>query len=265
MGSPEITSPSNARIKRLAGLRERRSRDRERVLVAEGQRLFERAIAAGYECLELYYVPGRFDPPPEIAAETVTVSEEALARASYRSRSQGVLGVFRQPANRIEALGVHGDSLFLVLEGLAKPGNLGAILRTADAVGAAGVMVADPGTDLFNPNVIRASTGAMFSMTCVTGSLIELIDWLRSHSVTIVGLDGSAPTSLWDTALSSPLALLVGSEDEGLTPEARSLCDRSMSIPMVGASDSLNASVAVAVAAFEVIRRSRSRGATDHR
>lgn len=264
VGGPEITSPSNARIKRLAGLRERRSRDSEQVLVVEGQRLFERAMTGGYECLELYYVPGQFEPPPEAAAETFTVSEEALARASYRSRSQGVLGVFRQPANRIGALDVKADSLFLLLEGLGKPGNLGAILRTADAVGATAVMVADARTDLYNPNVIRASTGAIFSMTCVTGDLIELITFLRSHSVTIIGLDGSARMSLWDTELTRPLALLVGSEDVGLTAAARSLCDRSMSIPMAGASDSLNASVAVAVAVFEVVRRSQSDGITDH-
>ncbi len=257
MDIPEIISPSNKRIKRLIGLRDRKTRDREGVLVAEGERLIQRALSNGAECLELYYVPGRFHPPPGLDAEVVSASEGALSRASYRGRSAGVLGVFRQTTRSLDTLRVGPSSLFLVLEGLEKPGNLGAILRTADAVGADGVLVAEPGTDLSNPNVVRASTGAVFSVPCVIAGLTELVDWLHTRRVPMFALDGDSPTSLWEADLVAPMALLAGAEDRGLTPEARAMADASMSIPMSGTSDSLNASVAIAVAAYETIRRRR--------
>ena len=171
MAEFDIESGSNPRIKRLVGLRERSARDRESRFLIEGTRDIDRAIAVGLLPREIYYDPTRFDTPPFRAEVVLTVDTGALDRASYRGRSQGVIAVFDQFSTSLDGLELGPSPLLLVVEAMEKPGNLGAILRTADAVGADAVIAADPATDPFNPNVIRASTGA-FSR-CLSPSAIS--------------------------------------------------------------------------------------------
>jgi TrmH family RNA methyltransferase len=252
---PDITSTANPRIKTLIGLRDRRNRDQEGVFLIEGPRLLEWAVAAGHLPREIYYDPERFDPTLVAGSAIFTCSPETLSRASYRGSDEGVIAVFDQFDLGIDRLDPGPLPLILVAEGLEKPGNLGAILRTADAVGANAVIVVDPEIDPFNPNVARSSTGALFTVPVAMASLDATIDWLREQRITLIGADPSAEQSLWSVDLSAACALLVGSEHSGLTTEAKSAADVLVSIPMQGLTDSLNGSVTMALLAYEARRQ----------
>jgi TrmH family RNA methyltransferase len=253
----DITSAANPRIKRLASLRDRREREREGVFVVEGIREIERAVAGGIPILEVYYDPAVFPGPPYPAGLELGVAADVLDRASYRSRSQGVIAVFEAFDLTLENLVVPSKPLFLMVESLEKPGNLGAVLRTADAVGASGLIVTDTVADPFNPNVIRSSTGALFSVPVAVATLEEAVIWLHNRDIEICAADPAGEDLLWDTDLTGPTALLVGSEHAGLTEEARALSDALVTIPMQGTTDSLNVSVSMAVLAYEAIRQRR--------
>jgi TrmH family RNA methyltransferase len=255
MTGVDIVSPANPRIKRLVDLRDRRSRDEASVFVVEGERHMSRALAAGMVPAELYFDPGLFPEPPYPASRVFSVKTGALDRASYRGRSQGVIGVFEQFEVTVERLRLGTDPLVMVVEGIEKPGNLGALLRTADAVGATALIAADPGTDAFNPNVIRASTGALFTVPLAVTSLGTAVAWLRSHEVRIVAAHPDAETVLWESDLTGPIALLVGSEHRGLGADALGVADLTVSIPMRGHADSLNTSISAAVLVYESLRQ----------
>jgi len=257
MAAPEITSPSNPRIKRLMALRDRRNRDQESVFVVEGARDLDRAMAAGLRPDEVYYDPARFRRPPHRAGIEATVAAEAMDRASYRGSSQGVIAVFPQFEIDLDHLELGPDPLVLIAEAIEKPGNLGALLRTADAVGAEALIAADPETDPFSPNVVRASTGALFSVPMAVTGLGPAVEWLRRHQVPIVAADPDAHQDLWSADLTGPCAVLVGSEHSGISSAARSASVGTVAIPMLGAGDSLNVSVSMAVIAYESLRQRR--------
>ncbi|HEX2404548.1 MAG TPA: TrmH family RNA methyltransferase [Acidimicrobiia bacterium] len=251
----DITSAANPRIKRLVALRDRKVRERESVFVVEGSRDLARAVAHGHRPLEIYYDPARFPDPPQRAGAEVSVATAALDRASYRGRSQGAIGVFSQFDVTLDHLAPGPEPLFLMAEAIEKPGNLGALLRTADAVGADAVIAADPDTDPFSPNVVRASTGAIFSVPLGVADLDAAVNWVRHHKARIVAADPGTSGLLWDADLTGPLALLVGAEDTGLTESARTAADSIVSLPMRGSTDSLNVSVSMAVLAYEALRQ----------
>jgi TrmH family RNA methyltransferase len=251
----EITSASNPRIKRLVALRDRKERDRESLFVVEGLRELERAVEAGMRPLEIYYDPGRFPGPPHPAELEASVSPEALDRASYRARSQGLIAVFACFDLALERLTPPPSSLYLAAESIEKPGNLGALLRIADAVGASGLIVTDTGADPFNPNVVRSSTGTLFSVPLAVATLDQAVRWLRGNDIRIYAADPDTGESPWETDLTGSCALLAGSEHAGLSDEARAVADSLLRIPMLGAADSLNVSVSMAILAYEAVRQ----------
>jgi TrmH family RNA methyltransferase len=255
MAAAEIVSPSNPRIRRLVGLRDRRQRDLESVFLVEGARDLARASAAGHRPQEIYYDPELYEEAPQPARLEVAVAAAALDRASYRGRSQGVIAVFPQFDVGLARLRPGPESLILIAEAIEKPGNLGALLRTADAVGADVLIAADPGTDPFSPNVMRASTGAVFTVPMAVCDLETALGWLGRHRVRVVAADPRADRGLWSADLTGPCALLVGSEHAGLSDTARAAADTTVSIPMRGATDSLNVSVSMAVLAYEALRQ----------
>ena len=255
MTAVEITSASNPRIKRLIGLRGRRHRDREPVFLVEGARELERATVAGHRPLEVYFDPDLYPRSPHRAPLEVTVAASALDRASYRGRSQGVIAVFPQFDVTLDHLEPGPEPLILLAEAVEKPGNLGALLRIADAVGADALITADPSIDPFGPNVVRASTGALFTVPLAVTDLAPTVEWLRRREVRIVAADPDAGLDLWSADLTGPRALLVGSEHSGLSAAARAAADSRVAIPMFGASDSLNVSVSMAVLAYEALRQ----------
>ena len=249
--SIDISSPSNERIKRLVTLRDRRTRDNEGLFVVEGERLVGRALDSGLVPVEVYLTSGT---PPAQAEQTFRVSREAMDRASYRKRGAELLAVFEQFPLGLDRLDENQQSLILVAEAIEKPGNLGAMLRTADAVGASAFVAIDDLVDPFNPNAVHASTGALFTVPLARASLGELIGWLRAP---LFVATPEASTAVWDLDLTSEVCLLVGTEADGVSSETKAVADALVSIPMSGRTDSLNASTTLALLAFETIRQRR--------
>lgn len=250
---PEITSPSNERIKWLRRLRERRHRDSEGVFVVEGERLYRRALQAGLYPNITFITEGT---TVDTAGDVVTVNPSALDRASYRQESQGLIAVFPQLGTGLEDLDLAKPSLLLVAESVEKPGNLGSMLRTAAAAGADALITVGRGLDAHNPNVVRASTGALFTLPLAMTHWDELELWLREHQIRVVCASPDASEPVWEANLTGALAFVVGAEDVGLSEHARSIADATVLIPQdPRAVDSLNVSVAAAILLFEARRQ----------
>jgi len=276
-GPESITSPANPRLKRAAALRDADERRATGLTLVDGRRELARAATSGVEIVEVFVDARRLDDPPapefgtrlaewlaELAAagaQVVTASERAFERVAFGGRNEGVVGVVRFGAPPLTAVTVDRDRAVFVIEGVEKPGNLGAILRTADAAGLGGVLVCDARTDVANPAVIRASLGTAFSMPLATCSTAEAIDWCRSHDRCVVAATPTG-TRLWHEAdLRGAAAIVLGSEAHGLSAawaaaatEGRIRFD-SVRLPMHGIADSLNLSVTAAVLAYEAVRQ----------
>lgn len=252
-----ITSPSNPRIKSLARLAKRSERDATGLFLIEGERAVLRAIEAGVTieqlvvCRELMRGPGAVQP--SLPAPTIDVGRDAFAKLAYRAHPDGMLAVARQPDVAIESLALGDAPLVLIAEALEKPGNLGAILRAADAAGAA-VVAADPATDLFNPNVVRASQGALFTVPVAVASPPSVITWAAGSDIDLYAASPDATTRLWDVDLTGATGIVVGSEHRGLSPAWDGVAT-PVSIPMAGDGDSLNAATAAALLLYEAVRQ----------
>ena len=240
---PLITSPDNPRVKEVLRLRKSRERRRSGLFIAEGPREVERARAAGLSIEATYFAPEllTWDEGEEVSARV-------LAKMAYRAEPEGVLAIVEIPRRVIPA----GASLVLVAVGIEKPGNLGAMARTADAAGADALLVGDANADPWNPNAIRASTGAVFTLPILETTREEVAS-LAVRKVAAV-LDAHTGHSRLD--YTRPTAFIVGAEDTGLDADWRALADEFVAIPMKGtAADSLNASAAAAVLLFEAVRQ----------
>lgn len=260
-----ITSPHNPRIKSALRLRDHRHRQRQERLLIDGLRELSRAVQAGIRVLEVFYDPDTLADRPPMARELLEslghagselfeVSAPLLAKIGYGERDEGVVAVAARPERNLASLQVPPNPLVLVLEGVEKPGNVGAVLRTADAVGAA-LVLADARTDLFNPNAIRASLGAVFSVpACSTGSLAAR-EWLASQGCQMVAARVNAPRVYWEQDYTIPTAIVLGSETHGLSPQWDVAEVTAVSVPMLGVVDSLNVSVTAAVLAYEALRQ----------
>ena len=266
--SDPITSVSNPQIKDLVRLRDRRHRDRSGTFIVEGYRAISRASDAGVAFERLYVCPELFLGPNEDAliarvAETgapvIEVSAEPFRKAAYRDRPEGLLAVARQFDTSIDALDLPAEPMLLVVEAIEKPGNLGTMLRTADAAGCDAVIVCDPTTDPFNPNVVRASTGMLFVVPLAVASTDATIEWLRRHGITTFATTPDTETLHTDADLSGGVAIVVGTEQYGLSDTWLEQADHRIRIPMAGAADSLNAAMAAGVTLFEAVRQRSSR------
>lgn len=252
---PDITSPTNERIKWLVRLRERRHRDDEGVFVIEGERLYHRALEADLRP-RLSFVS--VDSSVDTVGETLTVTPSALDKASYRKRGSDVIGVFPQLETRLENLRLSENPLVLVAEDVEKPGNLGAMLRTAAAAGADALIAVGGAPDPHNPNAVRASTGALFTTALSVSAWDELEPWLEERDVELLCSTPTTAEPIWDVDLTGAVALVVGAEDVGVSERALAVADRAVHIPQAtGTVDSLNVSVAAGVLLFEA-RRQRS-------
>ncbi len=240
-----ITSTDNPRVKEVRRLRRARERRATGTFVAEGPREVERALAAGLTLRAAYVAPALLPDWPHPHTE---VSERVLAAMSYRAQPEGVLAVVEAPTHELPP----SPTLLLVAVGIEKPGNLGAMARSADAAGADGLLVADVVCDPWNPNAIRASTGAVFTLPIVETTADEVAALALRKVAAVVG----APTPYTAADLTPPTALVVGAEDEGLDRRWRELADESVSIPVRGrTADSLNASTAAALLLYETLRQ----------
>lgn len=250
---PDITSPSNDRIKWLVRLRDRKHRDAEGVFVVEGERLYRRALETGL-VPEVTFVT---DPSIiDTVGPVLIVDPGALDKVSYRRESEGVIAVFPQLDTSLDHLDLTQPPLILIAENVEKPGNLGAMLRTAGAAGADALIIVGDSLDAHNPNVVRASTGALFTVPLAMSNWDELAQWLNDNGIGVVCAAPDAADPVWDAHLTGPLALVVGAEDVGLSDEALALAHRTVLIPQdTGIVDSLNVSVAAAILLFEARRQ----------
>ena len=250
-----ITSAQNPKIKHLLALQEKsRMRREEGLFVVEGRRELEHCLAAGFQLDTLFLCP---EICPEFAAaRTVYVSKEVYAKIAYRGGTEGVIAEVRWKERSLDDLLTGKDSpLIMVMERVEKPGNLGAVLRSADAAGADGVILCDPLTDLYNPNLIRASIGAIFTVPVVACTSAEAIAWLKANNIRILTaqLQDSAP--YYDVDMTCGTALVMGTEATGLTDAWRQAADAHILIPMLGRLDSLNVSVSAAILLYEAVRQ----------
>lgn len=188
-------------------------------------------------------------------AETITVTRAVFEKISYRDNPDGWLGIFPIPKRTLEDLQPSASPLVIVAESVEKPGNLGAILRTADAAHVDALLVCDPRVDLWNPNVIRASRGAVFSVPTVEVDSSAALAWLRSHGMRVLAATPSASQLYTETNMKEPVAIAVGTEDTGLTDFWMQNADVQVKIPMLGKVNSLNVSIATALITYEAVRQ----------
>jgi RNA methyltransferase, TrmH family len=267
-----IDSPSNPRLRAALALRERRERESTGRTLVDGVRESLRAIEAGVEVVEAFVCRSMIDTDDgrrsvELiehlpATERVEVSERAFAKLAYGDRADGIVLVVATPSARLADLALPANPLVVVTEDVEKPGNVGAILRSADAVGASAV-IAVGGTDLFNPNVIRASIGTIFSVPVASAPAGQVIDWLRAVGLRIVASRVDAAALHVDADLTGAVAIVLGSEADGLSETWRQPGIEGVRLPMLGAADSLNVSAAAAVLLYEAWRQRRATAESD--
>ena len=261
---PKISSSTNPRVKALVRLRSRRERDSTGRFLIEGFRELSRAVEAGRPIDEIYFARGFFSgvEQPSLlqraeaeGTRLFELTDAPFRKASYRDRPDGLLAVAPQFATGLERLALGTNPLLLAVEGIEKPGNLGTMLRTADAVGADAVVACDPTTDLFNPNVVRASLGALFTVPVAVASTKEAISWLSSAEVDSFAATPGADLVYYDADYSGSCALVVGSEQLGLSDDWLTQSTARVRIPMRGRIDSLNSATAAGILLFEAARQ----------
>ena len=255
-----ITSLQNPMVKRIALLQQKASeRQRAGLFAVEGLREVGQCLAAGYEIETLYFCRDYVD---EHTAEkwqsqpyATEVSAPVYQKMAYRGGTEGLLAIVKDKKLRLTDLKTETKPLYVVLESVEKPGNLGAILRSADAAQASAVIVCDPRCDLGNPNLIRNSLGARFTVPLVACSSGECIQFLKERHVQILTAQLQDSHLYYDTDMTGATALVMGTESQGLTDQWRQAADRHIRIPMQGRIDSLNVSVSTAILLFEAVRQ----------
>ena len=278
MRKEQITSAQNAKIKDLLALQEKARLRREKSLfVVEGRRELGHCLAAGYSPDTVFYCPeiigrdfadifiraeetlSRIVGPGILQARTlIEVPAFLYDKVAYRGGTEGVIAEMVCSERTLQDLQLKENPLVVVLESVEKPGNLGAVLRSADAAGADAVIVCDPLTDLFNPNLIRSSIGGVFTVQCCAASSEETIAWLKEHGIRIFTAQLQDSEWYYDTDMKAGTAIVVGTEATGLTDIWRRAADAHIRIPMLGQLDSLNASVSAAILLFEAVRQRNS-------
>lgn len=265
-----VTSAQNAKIKELLELQDKsRLRRQSGLFVVEGRRELGHCLDAGFVPRTLFIcgeilTAGEMDDlvrkagkqNPEVGI--VQVPYELYGKIAYREGTEGVMAEVAYKERSLDGLKLGGNPLVIVLEGVEKPGNVGAVLRSADAAGADAVIVCDPLTDLYNPNLIRASMGAVFSRQVATTSSQAAIDWLKSNHIQILTAQLQDSSLYYDSDMRKPSAIVMGTESTGLTDVWRQAADAHIRIPMRGQLDSLNVSVSAAILLYEALRQRQS-------
>lgn len=256
-----IESLQNQRLKDVVALSAKSSLRRSQGLcVVEGRREVERALAAGFTLDQLYFCPDiiqqeEIQSLSEAAPKAFSLSKAAYAKIAYREGTEGLVAVMNTPVRSLENLPKKTGSLVIVLESVEKPGNLGAILRSADASGADAVIVCDPLTDIYNPNAVRASCGAVFTVNVVACTSQEAYEWLSANDFKIITAQLQDSKVYYDVDFTPSTALVFGTEATGLTGFWREKADAHIMIPMMGKMDSLNVATSVAILSYEALRQ----------
>ena len=259
-----LTSLKNPKVKHACSLRDRKNRDAEGVTILEGYRELTRALAVNIPIRETFYCPSMFLGTNEPAllegleragSEMFECTEEILRKLAYRERPEGLIAVAEMKRKTLADIPAKPTGLYLVAETIEKPGNLGSILRSADAVGATAVIVCDKQTDLFNPNVIRASTGAIYSVPLAEATSQEALAWLKNLGIKTLAATPHTDLKHTDVDMKQGVAIVVGAEQYGLSPFWMDSADLKVVIPMLGLMDSLNVATAATILLYEAARQ----------
>jgi TrmH family RNA methyltransferase len=268
MTSPHITSRQNPRVKDAVKLRDARGRQQQGRIIVDGPREILRAIEAGVRAIEAFVCAElcrsadserAVDGARSSGAEVLDVSSGVFSKLVFGDREDGIVLVAEMPRRILGDLRLPANPLVAVLEGIEKPGNLGAILRSADAAGVDAVIVADGRTDLFNPNTIRASLGTVFRTNVCEASSAETLAWLSQHALKILAARPDAEREYTDADFRGGVAILLGSEATGLSDAWSGGNETAVRLPMCGIADSLNVSTTAAVLFYEALRQRRAK------
>jgi len=257
----KITSLQNPRVKAVCELQEKsRERRKQQLCVVEGLREITLAREAGYEIETLFFcpdIPGaeNFVESLKIPATPTPVTDDVFKKMAYRESSDGLLALVRTRSNQLSDLTLSANPFIIILEAVEKPGNLGAILRTADAAQVDAVIVCDPLTDIYNPNVVRSSLGCLFTTQVAVCNSSEALEWLRTQGITVLATELQASQWYHETDMKRPCAIVMGTEAVGLSDFWKKHADARIKISMRGKIDSLNVSVSTAVLTFEAMRQ----------
>ena len=261
MGENKISSLQNTKVKQLVALQQKSSERRKQgVFVVEGIRELQHCLNAGYTINSIFFCPeltdtGALSSLLSESTASYEVSPEVYEKIAYRGSTEGVIATVQSKQLALKDLHLSKQPLLIVLESVEKPGNLGAILRSADAAGADAVIICDPLTDLYNPNLIRSSIGAIFSVPCISCSSDDCINFLKQNNINILTAQLQDSKLYYDTDMTCGTAIIMGTESTGLTDVWRKAADAHIRIPMLGQLDSLNVSVSAAILLFEAVRQ----------
>jgi TrmH family RNA methyltransferase len=259
-----IASPQNASVKKMMQLKEKKKdRAQTGTFVLEGQRELEMAINGGYNIDSIFFYPEFFSlqqvesliKDSTQSPGIVEISKEVYQKLAYREKTEGVLAIAKAKSHELKNLSLPKNPLILVAEAPEKPGNIGALLRTADAANLDAVLIANPKSDIYNPNIIRSSVGCVFTVPIATGNTSEIIDFLEERKISIFAAALSAKAAYTKADFTGATALVVGTESTGLSDEWLSKADAQIIIPMEGSIDSMNVSVSAAILIFEAKRQ----------
>lgn len=263
-----ITSAQNPKIKDLLSLQEKsKERRRRELFVVEGRRELMHCIEAGYEPHTIFYCPDIISETDfkdvekatnSIACGWIEIPQHLYDKVAYRGGTEGIIAELHCKDMGLDSLRIKENPLVVILESVEKPGNLGAVLRSADAAGVDAVIVCDPLTDMYNPNLIRSSIGAIFTVPVATASTEDTIKWLKERQIKIYTAQLQDSEWYYDTDMKNGTAIVMGTEATGLTDTWRKAADAHIKIPMLGKLDSLNVSVSAAILIFEAVRQRNS-------
>ncbi|MBI2810900.1 MAG: RNA methyltransferase [Candidatus Melainabacteria bacterium] len=260
----EITSLQNPKVKKAAKLADRKERNETGLFLIEGYRELSRAAQGGVRVETLYICPELFlgENEDELidhffkgGTEVIPCSEQVFRKFSYRDRPDGLVGIAEQMQLGLDSITFKKEPFIIVAEAIEKPGNLGTILRSADAAGVDGVIVCDRCTDIYNPNVVRASVGTLFTIPVVEASSAEAFEWLRKNKIKVVAATPDAEAEFTQTELTGGIAIAVGTEQLGLSEQWMTAADLKVRIPMHGIADSLNVATATTLLLYEAVRQ----------
>ena len=260
----KITSFQNNSVKHAVKLRERRDREKEQLTLLEGYRELTRGQEYGMEITECFFAPEQFLGENEYplleslannGVKVMQVTPQILTKLAYRDRPEGLIAIAKMKRHTLADMPVVPNGLYLVAEAIEKPGNLGSMLRSADAAGVDGLILCDKCTDIYNPNVIRASTGALFSVPLAEATSEEAMEWLRKNNIKTLAATPHTDKKYTDVDLTQGVAIVVGREQTGLTDFWMNDSDLKVVIPMLGKIDSLNVATATTILLYEAARQ----------
>lgn len=255
-----LTSSANPKFKRLIALLQKSSERRESALfTVEGVREISHCIEAGYKPDCIFFCPDIVSEETLPQCRHFALSAGLYAKAAYREGTEGAIGVFQAIEHPLSSLHLRDNPLIAVLESVEKPGNLGAVLRTCDAAGADALVICDPRTDLYNPNLIRASIGAVFTVPTAVCTTAQAITFLKSKGIRILTAQLQDSSLYYDCPMTKGTAIVMGTEATGLSDKWRQAADAHIRIPMLGKLDSLNVSVSAAILLYEAVRQRNDR------